>query len=129
MENNFTDLAAFFKEKGITQEVIAEQLGVSQQYVSGLLSGKKAFGKKQAQRFFELWKISPSWLLTGEGPMIVGENVQAIRENNGTAIHTQYSPDAGLVAALREAQAQNAKSQEQIDLLLGIIEGFQNSQK
>ena len=129
MEKNFSDLAAFFKEQGITQEEIAEQPGVSQQYVSGLLSGKKAFGKKQAKRFCELWKISPSWLLTGEGPMIVGDNSQAIQENNGTAIHTQYSTDASLMAALREAQAQNTKSQEQIDRLLGIIEGFQNSQK
>ena len=32
-----------------------------------------------------------------------------------------------LLAALKEAQAQNAKSQEQIDRLLGIIEKLQSN--
>lgn len=63
-------LADYFREQGITQDAIAQRLGVSQQYVSGLLSGKKSFGKKQAQRFSEIWGIQPSWLLTGEGEML-----------------------------------------------------------
>ena len=66
-------LSAFFRENNITQEIIAERLGVSQSYVSGLLTDKKKFGKKQAHRFYELWGISPSWLLTGEGEMLKGE--------------------------------------------------------
>lgn len=83
------ELAGFFKAQGITQEVIAAQLGVTQQYISGLLSGKKPFGKKQAQRFAELWGISPSWLLTGEGEMMIssGNNTQVIENNTGTAIN------------------------------------------
>lgn len=72
MESIGQVLAQHFKEQGITQEMIAERLGVSQQYVSKLLSGKTAFGKKQAQRFSEIWNIRPSWLLTGEGPMFAG---------------------------------------------------------
>lgn len=44
-------LTEFFKENGITQEDIAARIGVSQSYVSALLTGKKAFGKKQEQRF------------------------------------------------------------------------------
>lgn len=67
-------LTAYFKSLGITQEDIAERLGVSQQYVSRLLSGNAEFGKKQAQRFYELWKIQPSWLLTGQGEMIAISN-------------------------------------------------------
>jgi len=67
-------LTAYFKSLGITQEDIAERLGVSQQYVSRLLSGNAEFGKKQAQRFYELWKIQPSWLLTGQGEMIATSN-------------------------------------------------------
>ena len=81
-------LAGFFKAQGVTQEAIAAQLGVTQQYISGLLSGKKPFGKKQAQRFAELWGISPSWLLTGEGEMMSSTgNTQVIENNNGTAIN------------------------------------------
>lgn len=66
-------LTEFFKENGITQEDIAARIGVSQSYVSALLTGKKAFGKKQAQRFCDIWGLSPSWLLTGQGSMLVGE--------------------------------------------------------
>ena len=60
-------MSAFFKEKGITQEEIAAQLGVSQSYVNALLNDKKAFGKKQAQKWNELFGLSVNWLLTGEG--------------------------------------------------------------
>lgn len=70
MGNISKELSDFFKSQGITQEAIAEKLGVTQQYVSKLLSGKTAFGKKQAQRFYELWGIQPSWLLTGNGDML-----------------------------------------------------------
>ena len=75
MESIGQALSQYFKGLGITQEMIAERLGVSQQYVSKLLSGKTAFGKKQAQRFSEIWNIQPSWLLTGEGPMLAGKKI------------------------------------------------------
>ena len=70
-----TELAEYFKSIGITQEDIANRLGVSQQYVSALLSGKSAFGKKQAQRFQEIWGIQSSWLLTGEGDMLAKRKI------------------------------------------------------
>ena len=69
------ELAEYFKSIGITQEDIANRLGVSQQYVSALLSGKSAFGKKQAQRFQEIWGIQSSWLLTGEGDMLAKRKI------------------------------------------------------
>lgn len=75
-------LSQYFRDRHITQETIADTLGVSQQYVSGLLSGKKAFGKKQAQRFYECWGISPSWLLTGEGEMSKSEAQQSSKGDN-----------------------------------------------
>ena len=97
-------LTLFFKEKGITQEEIAMQLGVSQSYVSALLTGKKAFGKKNAKRFSELYGISPAWLLTGDGEMIVpgSVNTQVIGTNQGTAIN------GGMI---------KTKNQENIDFL------------
>lgn len=87
-------LTDYFKARGITQDAIADRLGVSQQYVSKLLSGKAEFGKKQAQRFGELFGIQPSWLLTGEGEMLAQAqapvpahgNTQVIGSNHGTAI-------------------------------------------
>ena len=109
------DLTDFFRSQGITQDEIAAQLGVTQQYVSGLLSGKKAFGKKQANRFSELWGISPSWLLTGEGDMMVNapKNHQVIGNNNGTAINGD-----GAVLQPQEGSAIIQRMQDQIDELL-----------
>lgn len=63
-------LQEYFRSNKVSQDDIAKLLGVSQAYVSALLSGKKAFGKKQAQKFAELFGLSPSWLLTGEGEML-----------------------------------------------------------
>ena len=69
-EKNFSALAEYFKSKGVTQSAIAENLGVSKAYVNSLMTGKKAFGKAQAAKWGDLYGISPSWLLTGEGEML-----------------------------------------------------------
>lgn len=54
----------------VTQKNIAETLGVDPAYINKLLSGKKGFGKKTAQQFQDLYGLSASWLLTGEGNML-----------------------------------------------------------
>lgn len=110
------DLTGFFRSRGITQDEIAAQLGVTQQYVSGLLSGKKSFGKKQAQKFSELWGISPSWLLTGEGDMMVNapKNHQVIGNNSGTAING----DGAIIQQKEESADVLKRMQNQIDELL-----------
>lgn len=124
-------LTEFFKAQGITQDAIAERLGVSQQYVSKLLSGKAAFGKKQAQRFGELFGIQPSWLLTGEGAMLAtpaSGNTQVIGKNNGTAINGggKVEAPAGADAQFREyAMRKDAQVDELISQngrLIRIIE-------
>lgn len=71
MNETFVDnLRNYFENKGITQKCIAKTLGVDPAYVNKLLSGKKAFGKKMAQQFQDLYGLSISWLLTGEGEML-----------------------------------------------------------
>jgi len=75
MSDKSYELARFFRERNVSQKDLAEGLGVSQAYVSRLLSGKQEFGKKQAERFRDLFGLSPAWLLTGQGPMMI-EGVQ-----------------------------------------------------
>nr|DAR51704.1 MAG TPA: hypothetical protein [Caudoviricetes sp.] len=69
-EEKLSELGKFLRETGHTQASIAAQLGVSQPYVNALLTGRKAFGKSQAKKWGDLYGLSPSWLLTGEGDMI-----------------------------------------------------------
>ena len=76
MEDKQESLKSFFKEKGLTQEKVAELLGVSQACANALLTGSKQFGMKQARRFEELFGISETWLLTGKGEMVIGSVIQ-----------------------------------------------------
>ena len=39
MEDKQESLKSFFKERGLTQEKVADMLGVSQAYVNALLTG------------------------------------------------------------------------------------------
>ena len=119
-------LSAFFKEKGITQEEIAAQLGVSQSYVNALLNDKKAFGKKQAQKWNELFGLSVNWLLTGEGNITNNGIVQNNQSGDNIQGHsvTVNKTEKDYLEIIKRQSEQLSKSQEQIDRLLSIIENF-----
>ena len=115
-------LTLFRRLNRLTQDELAAFLGVTRSFVSQVENGRVDLPFEQRQRLLENdrgWDVTPlvESTVVGDGNAV----------NNGR--DQVVSPDAGLVAALGEAQAQNAKSQEQIDRLLGIIEGFLNSQK
>ena len=114
---------AFRKSNFLTQEEVADFLGVKKAFISQIENGRVALPDDKLFRLLQNDKGWDTTLLVGKGTVIGDGNTV----NNG---HNQMvSTDVGLVAALRDAQAQNAKSQEHIDRLLAIIEGFQNSQK
>lgn len=87
-EKKLLELADFLRNRGLTQVSIAEELGVSQPYVNSLLTGKKAFGKVQAKKWGELYGLSPSWLLTGEGSMLVDSPSRVEVESNVSPVRT-----------------------------------------
>lgn len=67
-------LTEYFKNKGVTQKDIADKLGVSKAYINSLFTGKRPFGKKQADIWEKEFGISKSWLLTGDGQMLVNHS-------------------------------------------------------
>mgnify|MGYP001737043099 CR=1 FL=1 len=81
-EEKLSALGKFLRDAGHTQSSIAAQLGVSQPYVNALLTGRKAFGKSQAKKWGDLYGLSPSWLLTGEGAMVKDAPAYAYVEDN-----------------------------------------------
>lgn len=87
-EEKLLALSQFLAERGLTQEEVASALGVSQPYVNALLKGKKGFGKEQAKKWSDLFGLSASWLLTGEGDML--RNISPVkpkeRESNVRAV-------------------------------------------
>ena len=85
-------LKKYFEEKGISQKQIAEKLGVSVPSVNAVLNGTKPLGKKNADKWANLFGLSKTFLLAGEGePCQTNE-----KENNSpfdTPVHIPSSID------------------------------------
>lgn len=128
-------LKEHFDSVGITQKEIAELIGVSSQYINAVFNDRKPLGKKNAEKLANLFGLSISFLLTGEGKMLVAPSQQVIGDhNNATANNVSgdgnhvgnISTDNQIISkALDEIAAQRRlteKAHEQIDRLLDIIE-------
>ena len=118
-------LKDFFKEKNITQVQVANMTGVDQPYVAALLNNKKKFGKKAAQKLGDIFGISPSWLLTGEGEMMkpsVFQNNQNGDNINGQSVTVNKSETDKFIDTIKECHELLRKKDEQIDRLLTLLE-------
>ena len=80
-EKFYIQLKKFFKRQGITQAEIAERYGTTQAYINLLLNGKTPIGKSCAVKLHELYGLSVSWLLTGDGNMIDESTTNTININ------------------------------------------------
>lgn len=120
------DLKAFFREKGITQQEIAKRLNKSQAFIHALLNGKP-FGKRTAIEWSEAFGLSPMWLMTGEGDMILdgnhlnAKNVQISQQN--TVVQTE--PER-LLTLLERKEEQIQQRDRQIDELIGLLKQQMN---
>lgn len=124
MKDISKDLKEFFKKKGLTQQQIADILGVSQAYIGYLIRGEKPFGKKQAEKFSNLFGFNPSWLLTGEGEMLRSDTtfIQGYGNAvNGSTINEGASE--GIIGKLlEELAAQRMQNQELIEIIKKQLE-------
>lgn len=131
------EMRNYFDNQGITQKTIAEKLQVSPAYVNKLFLGKKEFGKKTAERFRDLFGLSQSWLLTGEGPMLASSSDTSIVNGD----HSSQAVGDGATATnsegvkecleiikqqqeMMKSQAETIKNQS--DAITRLIERFSN---
>lgn len=128
MDNIGECLKEFFKEKGLTQMKVAEMTGAQQSYVAALLNGGKQFGKKQAQKWGDIFGLSPNWLLTGTGEMFCNPS-SVIQQNkngnniNGHSVKVEQKNDVEkLIDTIKECHELLRKKDEQIDRLLTLLE-------
>jgi transcriptional regulator with XRE-family HTH domain len=89
-------LKKFFEENGISQQQVADNLGVSLQYINAILNGKKFLGKKNAERLANLYGLSKYFLLTGEGS-ISGDNSEPVAQK---VVHNNVDQGSLMNAAL-----------------------------
>lgn len=105
----------------------AGRLGVNPQTFYDIKQGKHGISKKLAELINKNYPDFPvSWLLTGEGDIQVGNTVgdESNVANNigGDNLQNSGAVIEALANQLKEKDRQIAKSQEQIDRLLSIIE-------
>lgn len=90
-ENINKELAKFFISIGLSQKDVANRMGTSSAYINALLNGRKAIGKKQAAKMENLFGLSSSWLLTGQGEMLVRDESDINVFGNGNALGASAS--------------------------------------
>lgn len=77
MEDVVRHIKAYFREKNLTMNDVANMMGVSQAAVSGQLSGRP-IGRNIAKRYNELFGFDINYLMTGVGSLFPeGERTQA----------------------------------------------------
>lgn len=129
-KNFYTDLKFFFKKNGITQEYLANILSMSQPNLNAMLNGRRSISKPTAVKLHELYGLSVSWLLTGDGNMIdesttntvninrdsvkVGGNVSGGIQQGGSLSEVVEK----LVNELAEQRRASNKQQELINTLI-----------
>lgn len=67
------EVCAEFRRRGINQLKAAEMLGIKPNGLSLYLTGKRAFGSNIARKWAETFGFSATFLMTGEGTLVPGE--------------------------------------------------------
>lgn len=86
----------WLNSNGITQQTVADDIGASLQYVNGICNGRTTIGKKIAKKLADIYGISESFLLTGEG------EIQPTKKNETTPANDQSSLVDKYIADLRD---------------------------
>ena len=82
-------LRVYFEEKGMTQQQVAEKLGIKQQNVGAHYCGLRAFGKNAAMKWQRAFGFNAQWLMTGQGKMMLDSVITQTNVNGNNVIaHT-----------------------------------------
>ena len=111
MKNVAEELCKYFIDRGLSQKDVAEAMNVSTSFINAILNNRKAIGKKVADKLSNLYGLSASWLLTGEGEML--KNVTNITHNvvHGNA-NNSIVGDNNNVSMLRPNKYGDSPSEE-----------------
>ena len=101
-------LRAYFEERGMTQQQVADKLEIKQQNVGAYYSGARPFGKNAALKWQRTFGFNAQWLMTGQGKMmlegvitqtnvsgnnIIAQTINTISDPTSTATSTPYDKD------------------------------------
>ena len=135
------ELRKFFDNQGITQKAIAQRMNVDPAYINKLLNGKKAFGRNTAKQFQDLYGLSSTYLLTGEGPMLTSDLTGSVSQRSsgdnspnvngsGNVVGSPYGPAVeDVTAALRQAVGTIEQQTHIITTLTDLVRDLQEQIK
>lgn len=128
-QNYLTILRNFFRAKGITQTEMAKTLGIKQQYVSLLLTGRVGFSAAYAKRFEECFGVSSSWLLSGGGGSMLasGEPYNIVGDvtaagDNSTAVGVGNVHGDDCRAMVEELRKEVARLNDMVERLVSSMD-------
>lgn len=82
------ELKLFLKNRGIKQNDLAKDLGVSHPVISNVVNGRDRLGKQSALKWAELLGVDPIWLMTqGEQGTAPGDETPTIVDNDTDIIN------------------------------------------
>lgn len=106
----------YMQLRNLNDNKVTVDCGLSVGLIAKARQGKSDLGKKAIEKILSFYQdINRIWLITGEGEMLVSEEVHVKNEENPNVI----------VKFIEEISAQRRvteKAQEQIDRLIKIIE-------
>ena len=123
------DLKTFRKINNLTQTEVGDYLGIKKAFISSIENGKAGL---PPDKFSKLINNDRGWNVN---PLLVDTVINGNQNNVNNGHDQKITTDSTLIEAVRDAQIaireahqMAAKSQEQIDRLLGIIEKLNNIQ-
>ena len=111
-------LSNYLNTKGLTQKDIAERLGVTEQCVNALVNGRRAFGRKSSAEWQKQFGLSASWLMTGEGEMLV----PSMQAGDGSVQVAGNASNVNAGKTIDRLVELLKKKDEQIDRLISLLE-------
>lgn len=115
-------LEQFLKNRGIKKTEFAKAIGVSNSYITSM---RKSIQPDKLEKInYSYPDLNISWLLYGEGTMLRGGETESAPVAKPAGRTPVENPDtvAGMIELQKGYQQMLAKSQEQIDRLISIIE-------
>jgi hypothetical protein len=117
-------LLDFVSYTQLSRRKFQERIGVSNSYIQNI---SESIGADVMNRIsIQFPELNTSWLLTGEGSMLKNTSTSSntAEERNGNNVNISLTLDKA-IDEIAEQRKLVAKSQEQMDRLIAIIENMQ----
>ncbi len=117
-------LLDFVSYTQLSRRKFQERIGVSNSYIQNI---SESIGADVMNRIsIQFPELNTSWLLTGEGSMLKNTSASSntAEERNGNNVNISLTLDKA-IDEIAEQRKLVAKSQEQMDRLIAIIENMQ----